>query len=174
MKPLRLLAALACSLFVSACWNLSVGPSSPRPNILLTADKTPARLVMGPAVKNEFTIPDTASVNEVPVRGWRVTLEYGFRNAFPQATSGRTLELIEAELSFGPAAVGRGGTAAVVGAIRFKARVLDASGAEVGALAGTATAREANTSASEEGMTRNAQLAVEALYEKVAAELLIK
>jgi hypothetical protein len=174
MNALRLLAVFACSVSLCACSNLAVGPSSPRPNILLTADKTPARLVMGPAIKNDLTIADTASVNEVPVRGWRVTLEYGFRNAFPRAESGRTLELIEAELSFGPAAVGPGGTAAVVAHVRFKARVTDAAGAEVAALAGTATAREANTSASEEGMTRNAQLAVEALYEKLAAELLIR
>jgi hypothetical protein len=142
---------------------------------MLTQDKAPSVLVIMPPVPNDYVIPSNASVNEVPVHGWRTTLEYGFRNAFPAVTgSGRKLELYEAELSFAPAAVGMGGTAAVVAQIRFKARSLDPSGKELGVLAGTVRAREANTSASEQGMTSNASKAVEALYETLAAELFAK
>jgi hypothetical protein len=70
--------------------------------------------------------------------------------------------------------VGVGGTVAVVATIRFKARLLDASGKELALLAGTVTARESNVSPSEAGMTDNASKAVEALYEVLTTELLAK
>jgi hypothetical protein len=169
-----LLSALAVALFVSGCANLAVGPSSPHPNVILAAAKTPGTLVLGPQVSDNFTVAGTASVNEVPVSGWRKTIDAGFHNAFPSAAAnGRKLELMQADLSFAPAAIGPGGTAAVVATIRFKARVIDATG-ERGVLAGTVHAREANTSASEAGMTDNASKAIEALYEVLVAELLQK
>jgi hypothetical protein len=100
-------------------------------------------------------------------------LTAGYQSAFPGAGGpGRQLELLSAELSFGPAAVSQAGTVAVVAMIRFKARVVDASGNELASFAGTVQAREANTSTSEDGMTDNAAKAVEALYETLARELL--
>jgi hypothetical protein len=165
---------LACAVGLAGCWHLAVGPAAPRPNVMLAQDKTPAALVLDPGIPDVFVIPGTGSVNKVPVRGWRGTLEAGYRSAFPAGSTGRTLELIEAELTFAPAAVGFGGTAAVRATIRFKARVQDASGKEIGVLAGNVAAREANVSASEAGMTDNASKAVEALYEALATELLAK
>ncbi len=164
---------LPLALLVAACGHLAVEPSSPHPNVMLPANKVPGTLVLAPEITENFTIAGNASVNEVPVRGWRSTLTAGFRNAFPSgAEGGPKLELIEANLSFAPAAVGSGGTAAVVATIRFKARVIDRTGER--ALAGTVRAREANTSASEAGMTDNASKAVEALYEALAGGLLQK
>jgi len=142
---------------------------------MVAPENAPVGIVLGPAIQDNFVIPGTASVNQVPVRSWRQTLDVGYRSAFPTAaSSGRRLELIEAALSFVPAAVSLQGTAAVVATIRFKARLIDASGGEVAALAGTVEAREANVAPSEAGMTDNAMKAVESLYEKLASDLLSK
>jgi hypothetical protein len=142
---------------------------------MVAPENTPAGVVLGSAIQDNFVIPGTASVGQVPVRSWRQTLELGYRSAFPVVGgSGRRIEIIEAALSFAPAAVSKQGTAAVVASIRFKARMLDASGGELAALAGTVEAREANVSPSEQGMTDNAMKAVEALYEKLASDLLPK
>jgi hypothetical protein len=174
MKLLVILG-LVSALALTGCWHLEVGPASPRPNVMLAADRVPAALVLSRGVIDDDVIPATGSVNEVPVHGWRGTLATGFHNAFAAPGSlGRKLELLEAELSFAPAAAGYGGTAAVVAQIRFKARLLDAQGKELGALANTVKAREPNTSATEQGMTINAAKAVEALYEMLASDLLAK
>jgi hypothetical protein len=166
---------VAISLLAVGCGKLAVGPSAPHPNVMVAADAAPAGLVLGAAIADNYTIPKTASVNAVPVKGWRQTLDAGYRSAFPAAGgSGRRVELLEAELGFAPAAVSMAGTAAVIASIRFKARLLDPTGGELAALAGTVEAREANVSPSEQGMTDNAKKAVEALYEKLAKELLAK
>lgn len=168
---LRVLVAV--SWLFPGCGSLAVGPSAPRPNVMVAAEDAPAGFVLNAAIPDSFVIPATASVNQVPVRNWRQTLNTGYHSAFPSAgSSGHRLELLEAGLEFAPVAVSRNGTAAVIASIRFKARLLDSSGAEVATLAGTVTAREANVSPSELGMTDNAKKAVEALYEKLAAELL--
>jgi hypothetical protein len=170
-----LLVVVAVSLLVPGCANLAVGPSSPRPNVMVGPEAVPADLVLDPAIPDKFVIPGTASVNQVPVRSWRQTLNTGYHSAFPSpGSAGRRLQLLEAGLSFAPAAVSTYGTAAVIASIRFKARLVDSSGAEVARLAGTVEAREANVSPSERGMTDNAMKAVEALYEKLATELLQK
>ncbi len=163
-------------MVLPACGHLVVGPAVPRPNVMLAAVKVPAELVLAPTVPDAFVIPGTGSVNAVPVTGWRGTLDAGFKNAFASpGKDGRKLEILMAELSFGAAVVsGQFGTVAVTAAIRFKARLLDASGRELGALAGTAPARESNGSPTPAGMTDNAAKAVEALYETLAAELLAK
>ena len=132
-------------------------------------------LVLGADVKDEFIIPETGSVDEVTVRGWRGTLESGFRNAYPVAgASGRKLELLTAELSFAPAVLSLRGTLAVLAQIRFKARLLDKSGTELGALAGLVEAREVNTVSTVTSLTDNAAKAVEALYEKLNVDLATK
>jgi hypothetical protein len=154
--------------------NLGVEPASPRPNVLVAADKTPSALILAPGITDDFVIPPTGSVHQVPVHGWRQTLDAGFHSAFPAGGSGRKLELMEAELAFSPAAVGMGGTRAVVATIRFKARLLDASGSELGVVAGTAAAKEADVSPTVPAMTDNAAKAVESLYEGLTAELLAK
>lgn len=173
--------ALALAFAVGAsllgCADLTVGPSTPRPNVLVAQRLAPTSLVLGPAIKDEFLVPATRSVSEVPVQSWRQTLTSGFRNAFPAARGepGRRLELLEAELSFGPAAVSPqmfDRTTAVYGTIRFKARLLSASGEEEATIAGTVHSREANVSATPEGMTESAMNVVEALYERLATDLL--
>ncbi len=124
---------VAASLLVPGCANLAVGPSSPRPNVMVGPEVVPADLVLDPAIPDNFVIPATASVNQVPVRSWRQTLNTGYHSAFPlPGSSGRQMQLLAAELSFAPAAVSMHGTAAVVASIRFKARLVDSSGAEVG------------------------------------------
>jgi hypothetical protein len=154
--------------------DLTVNPASPRPNVVIAADKSPTTLILAPSIPNDYVIPGTGSINEVTVHGWRQTLDAGFHAAFGGGPSGRKLELMEAELEFKPAAVGQGGTRAVVAAIRYKARVLDAQGQELSVYAGRATAREANTAANPQGMTDNASKAVESLYEGLTTELLVK
>jgi hypothetical protein len=170
------LALLALFVPALGCADLTVGPSAPQPNILVPQKLAPASLVLGPAIQDDFLIPATRSVSEVPVQRWRQTLTTGFRNAFPAARGepGRKLELIEAELSFGPAAVSPqmfDRTTAVYGTIRFKARLLSATGEEEAAIAGTVHSREANVSATTEGMTESAMKVVEALYERLATDL---
>jgi hypothetical protein len=168
--------ALVCALAACGCGHLEVVSTVPRPNVVVAPDKAPSGQILGPAVPDAFVIPGTGSVNPVPVSGWRATLETGFRNAFVRpGPSGRQLEIDLAELSFSPAAVsGQFGTVAVVAAIRFQARLLDQTGAEIAALAGTVYAREANGSPDTAGMTDNAKKAVESLYEMLTAELLAK
>ncbi len=168
---------LTAVLGLAACADLTVGASSPQPNVMVAQKMAPTSLVLGSAIKDDFVIPATRSVSEVPVHAWRETLTAGFRNAFPAARGepGRRLELIEADLSFAPAAVSPqmfDRTTAVYATIRFKARVLDAGGEEQYAIAGTVHSREANVAATQDGMTENAMKVVEALYEKLSSELL--
>jgi len=169
-------AALAAGCFspMHAAPLLGVGLGAPRPNVMVAPDKTPAALVLAAGIADSFVIQATGSVHEVPVRAWRQTLEAGFHSAFPSGSAERKLELLNADLAFSPAAVSHGATAAVVATIRFKARVLDASDKPLAAIAGTVEAREAAVTPSEAAMTDNASKAVEALYEKLTAELLAK
>lgn len=150
---------------------LNVGPSSPRPNVLMHASDAPAGLVLAQGVQETYVIPRTGSINQINVSGWRTTLEAGFHNAFPTETAqnGRQLEILQAELGFSPRAVGPGGTAAISANVRFKARLLGPSHEELGIFVGTAQAREAITSVS--GTTDNASKAVEAMYELIANEI---
>jgi hypothetical protein len=172
MKPSALLSAclLAMAFALAGCV-LNVGPSSPRPNVMIRASDAPTELTLAPNIQESYVIPRSASINQVNVTGWRTTLEAGFHNAFPSgdAQSGKRLEILEADLSFSPRAVGEGGTAAVSANIRFKARLVGPSGEELGALAGTAQAREAITNVN--GTTDNASKAVEAMYELLVAKL---
>jgi hypothetical protein len=175
-NALPFIAAMA--LFGTGCVPLTVGPGSPRPNVIVAAEKLPASLVLDPAILDDFVIPSTGSGSEVTVRSWRTTLTAGYQSAFPTpGTSGRQLVLLKAELSFAPAAVsggGRGGTAAVIAAVRYQAKLLDSSGNELGAIAGNAQAREPNINLREPGMTDNASKAVDALYEALVVDLLSK
>jgi hypothetical protein len=125
-------SSLGALVFVAACGNLRVDPASPRPNVDLAAAISPASLTLDASIRDSFVIPRTPSVNEVPVSGWRGTLTRGFDAGFKGGASGRVLVLREAELSFGPAAIGMGGTAAVRAHIRFKSSLVDPSGAELG------------------------------------------
>ncbi|HEX7604662.1 MAG TPA: hypothetical protein VF316_23750 [Polyangiaceae bacterium] len=171
---MRLLLPFVLAALVAGCVPLTVGPSSPRPNVMVAADKTASKQVLGPLVQSEFVVPGNGSVDEVTVTGWRQTLDTGFRNAWPTSRpNGRTLEILDTELSFAPAAVTvRGGAVAVRAQIRYKARLLDGTGQEIGVAAGTVEAREATGSVN--GMTDNAAKAVESLYEKLSTDLLAK
>lgn len=162
------------SAMVPAPAQLGVGPASPRPNAIVDPHKAPAALVIATEIPDAFTIPASGSVRDVPVHGWRTTLEAGFKNTYAQAASGRKLELIAAELSFAPAAVSRGATAAVIAQIRYKARLVGDEGQELGAFAGTVQAREADVTPNEPAMTANASMAVEAMYEQLSSELVAK
>ena len=69
MRILTLAPLALLTVSLAGCANLAVAPSSPHPNVMLPADKTPAALVLAPQIPQSFTVPGTASVNEVPVRG---------------------------------------------------------------------------------------------------------
>jgi hypothetical protein len=163
--------AAAAILLTAACGNLRVNAASPRPNVDLPAAISPVKLDLDPAIVDEFVIPKTDAVNQVPVTGWRSTLSKGFENGFKGGSSTFVLQLREADLSFGPAAIGPGGTAAVRARIRFKSSIVDASGKELARVGGEVVARDAATSPSPEGMTANASEAVEAMYEGIAAKI---
>jgi uncharacterized lipoprotein YbaY len=173
MKTTTLLAGglFAAALLLSGC-SLNVGPSSPHPNVMVRANDAPAALVLDPSIQESFVIPRTGSINPVNVTGWRTTLENAFHNAFPEGNGGRKLEILQAELGFSPRAVSQAGTAAVSANIRFKARLVSATGDELGVLAATAQAREAVTNVND--TTANAAKAVEAMYEMLASEMAVQ
>jgi uncharacterized lipoprotein YbaY len=173
MKTTTLLASglFGAIVLLSGC-SLSVGPSSPHPNVMVRADDAPAALALGPSVQESFVIPRTGAINPVNVTGWRTTLENGFHNAFPEGGGGRTLEILQADLGFSPRAINQAGTAAVSANIRFKARLLSATGEELGVLAGTAQAPEVATRPGD--TTANAGKAVEAMYEMLANQLAVQ
>lgn len=160
--------SLGVLILVAACGNLRVDPASPRPNVDLAPAVSPVSLTLDASIRDSFVIPHTPSVNEVPVSGWRGTLTRGFDAAFKGGASDHVLVLREAELSFGPAAIGMGGTAAVRAHIRFKSSLVDPSGNEVGRISGDVDARDAATSPNPEAMTMNAAQATEAMYEQIA------
>ncbi len=171
-RPLVLFARTMLALSLFACAGGAIGPAAPRPNVVVAPGTAPASLALGSAVLDAFETPAGAGIVSVNVTGWRGTLTTAFQNAFNGvASGGLTLELMETELSFSPAAVnGNGSTVAAVAGIRFKARLLSADGQEVAALAGTVHARDPITSNGQ--MTANASQAVEALYETLVRELI--
>lgn len=148
-----------------------VRAGSPRPNVAIAGDQAPAELEIGQTVPNDFETPQT-SVASIKVHDWHTTLNNGFQSAFAGATSSSKLQILLAELSFAPAAVtSTGGVRAVQAQIRYKVRVVDASGEEVGVATGTVSAREANSAGTDDAMTTNASLAVEAMYEAIASQI---
>lgn len=165
-------------MFMATSWacTSNVGPLNPKPNVMVRPDIAPSRLVVDASVKDSFVISHPGAYLDVHVTGWRQSLQNGFGNAFPAgATSGRTLELLQANLSFAPAAASTWGVAAVVAMIRFKARLVDRTGTEVASLAGTAQAREllpTPTGPADEALARNAAEAIEALYEQLSERLI--
>ncbi len=157
---------------VAACGNLRVDPASPRPNVDLPSAMSPAAVTLAPGIPDQVVIPKTPSVNAVPVSGWRTTLTRAFENGFKGGSKERVLVLREAELTFGPAALGPGGTAAVRAHIRFKSTVADPSGNELIRIFGEVEARDAATVPTAEAMTANAAQATEAMYEQIAKKIL--
>ena len=145
--------------------------ASPRPNVDLPAGISPTKLDLDASIADAFVIPKTDAVNQVPVTGWRTTLTRGFDSGFKGSSTQLVLQLREADLSFGPAALYTGGTAAVYARVRFKSSVIDGAGKEVQRIAGEVVARDAATSPTPEAMTANASQAVEAMYESIAAKI---
>lgn len=156
--------------------NVTVVPTTPKPNVAVSADSAPAALKLHDSIKDDFTTSEDGGVMAVPVKGWRSTLTNGFESAFsPSGKQGRTLEILSADLSFAPAAVAANHNVVAVRAqIRYKARLLSEDGSELGIIAGTADARDANSSPKSETMTSNAAQAVEAMYEALTVELIQK
>ena len=167
---------LACALALpTGCGPLLVGPASPHPNVLIPDDAAPGAIVLAPGIADAFVLPRSPGLRAISVVGWRTTLEAGFHDAFPSGRGGRTLEILAAELSFSPAALGPGGvTGGVVGhdPLQAPARATRPARRRIGILAGTARAREMVVHP--RAVTDNASKAVEALYETLAAELLGK
>lgn len=148
-----------------------VAPTSPRPNILITVDKAPSDLLLGPAIQDNFEIPRSNTfLRDIRVRGWRQTLDAAFGNAFVRgAGSGRKLSLREAELWFSYVRTPFWG---IVANIRYKAIVVDPSGREIGGFAGQAMSKEPIVFESEDTFSDAATTAVEVMYEQLTAYLL--
>ena len=161
-------------LGLAGCGPLMVTRTTPHPNLVSAPERTPAQLTFSDAILDGFAIPETGTVRTVQVTGWRGTLEDAFQSAFPSGgVSGLTLELVSTELTFTPLAMDSTGTTrAVKAVIRFRARLLS-EGTEIAVVAGTAEAREAITSPSTAEMTRSAGQAVEAMFEAIAAEIML-
>jgi hypothetical protein len=165
-------ALVLATLALAGCGHLQVGPATPTPNVAVAADKAPAALVLADAVADAFTVPETGSIRAADVKGWRGTIEAAYASAFPgTAGTGRRLELLSVVPSFAPAQVSpQYGVVSVVAQVRYKARLLDASGAVVAVNAGTVSAREPTVHWSDCGP--NAALAVEAMFEEIASVML--
>ena len=166
-------ALLMIMLFGVGCGTLSVGAGAPRPNVMVAVDKQPSTLVLDPGILDASEIPPIGAIPTVEVRDWRQSLTAGYQSAFPAgAPAGVTLVLLKAELSFAPASAGRHEVTTMQAMVRFQARLLDAAGNELGTLAGTALAPGATASFNERDLSANAATAVEALYERLATDLL--
>ena len=110
------------------------------------------------------------------VRGWRGTIVAGFNNTFPGSGKiGRTLEILEAELSFSRVGVPtERSNEGIVAVIRFNAKIFDKVDNELGTLSGTVFARNIVLTYSHRDTTENAATAVEQMYETIAKDLLEK
>lgn len=173
---LRTLFLTTLFLTLGACFHiprpdLRVDPASPRPNVDLPAAAAPSKLQLDDSIVDQFVIPKSDSVNAVPVSGWRSTLTHGFESGFKGGTSGLVLQIREADLTFAPAALIGGVTAAARARIRYKASLLDPSGKEIARLSGDADAHDVATRPQPSALTANAAQAVEAMYEAIAAAL---
>lgn len=150
--------------------------SSPKPNIDLPERNLALGLTLDEQVKDAFKVPPRSGVPETDVTAWRATLEKGFHNGLGKAfrtqeeKSELTLQLVEAELEFVPAAVnGYGQTVSAEAHVRYKARLMDAGGNVVRRSSGTVTSKRATSDHNE--FTLVAKSAVETLYERIASEL---
>ena len=63
MKPSALLSAclLAMAFALAGCV-LNVGPSSPRPNVMIRASDAPTELTLAPNIQESYVIPRSASI----------------------------------------------------------------------------------------------------------------
>jgi hypothetical protein len=170
MKQVGVLFALSMASVIAGCsYHLDVRRGAPHPNVVFDSRLAPSQLVIGPGVEDTFIVPNTGAIYQVNVFEWRDTIQAGYDDAFPPGGTGSTLEITRAELSFIPEAVDASGvTRAARAQIRFQARVTDASGVTQ-QFADTVTAREALTDISGTIPTANAAVAVEAMYESIAA-----
>lgn len=168
-------SVLGCAALLAlvACARPEVLAGNPRPNIDLPRSTRTLRLQLQPAVQDVF-VADLAG-NKIPVSGWRSTLESGFRNAFSDAfqvaeKADLTIEVAEAELSFNGTSFDRMGRPISAEAqVRYKARLLDGSGAVLRRAAATVASKKSASSPQE--ATPVASGAVETMYEQLAREL---
>jgi hypothetical protein len=170
--PLTLSLAL---LSLTAGCTLRAGLTFPHPNVELERSPRHLALKLDGAIRDQFEASFGSGPGPVNVESWRETLANGFRHglapffaAAPGANGGMTLELIETQLSYVPAAVtSAGGVVAVHAQLRYRARLLDAHGQVLQRLAGTALSKEPVTQGNH--LTRAAGSAVEGLYENIAS-----
>jgi hypothetical protein len=159
----------AGSLALAGCI-ATVSASAPKPQIVLPAGRA-LTLRIAPEVPNDapaYLLPDRrfriANVYE-----WRNTLAAGFENGFhARRATGQTLLLQAAQLQFVPAGM------RAQALIRFKASLLDASGAVIKTSEGVVTARTLATPGPNKiymGVQGSTDTAVEAMYEAIASDL---
>jgi hypothetical protein len=153
-----------------------IAKSSPKPNIDLPERNLALGLALDEQVKDAFKVAPRSGLPETEVTAWRTTLEKGFHNGLGTAFHTKepkaelTLQLVEAELEFVPSAVDAYGRAAAAEAhIRYKARLLDASGNVLRRSSGTVPSKRSTGDHNE--YTLVAKSAVETMYERISSEL---
>jgi len=149
----------------------------PHPNVDLPKSAKKLKLALAPGVQDEYKATG-AGIRAFAVRNWHRTLANGFNNAFGGSftvvqdpeTADVVLEFGEALLSTQPAAVsGYYGVVAVVGSLRYKARLLDGQGNVLARLTGQVLSRSPINQ--QWDFWRLQQDTVEVLYEELAGKL---
>jgi hypothetical protein len=170
------LAAVLCATQLCACaGTIAVKTGNPRPNINLGKSDQKMKLDLAEGVRDAFKQPGSNTMAPFEMTGWRGTLKNAFKNSFGNfyavVDDGAdvTLQVEEAELSFVPAAVEQGGnTVAIRAQVRYRANVVDATGAVVKRLAGTVESKQAVSD--RDAVGRAADSAVETMFETIANE----
>ena len=181
LQSALLRGAVALSITLAGGCALTVGMANPRPNLDLPQSQQSLALNLDSNIHDEFSVPSQNGVIGADFKGWRSSLENGFRSGFAESFKAAadkadlTVAIVEAEPSFAPTSVAVNqygstiGAASIVAQIRYKARLLDASGNVVGRSAGTVRAKTSITNRFE--ATNTVANAIETLYEKLAEDL---
>jgi hypothetical protein len=171
-RPAPLAACALIALSSGGCTE-TFQSARPMPKIELVEKQESLRLELADTIADEAEIKSGLHHGEpAPLRllGWRSTLAEGYLGGlgrvFRGGAPGRTLRIEEAALKFLPVE-----TTHVHGVIRFRARLLDASGVEGGSSSGFVTSRTLSVRGDLANMASSAASAVEAMYEAIAQDL---
>lgn len=167
---------IALCLLLSACV-VSVGASSPTPNLALQKQSVTMHLHLDTAIHDAFDAKvmdaNGAAQSTIEVSDWHETLAHGFKAGFasaftivdPSQPADLTFDLLLADLSFVPVAPGSGGAASYLAEVRCQARVVDKNGQTIAKAGGRP---RSHGSAELSNATATAQAGVEAMYEALS------
>lgn len=180
-RYLQIFLFLATVSMASGC-ALSVQAVNPRPNIDLPSSGKKVALQLSNSIQENFEIPSANGIMGAKFVGYRTSLQNGFAAGFEGMVGDGgnhelTLALLEAEPSFTTTAVavnqyGAGAAAAAAAQIRYKARLIDASGNVIARSNGLVRAKNSFTNRWQ--AQDSVQQAMETLFEKLAADFFTK